>query len=59
MRIKVQLSVAGQPVKEDTLELDDGKLEELSEEEIEQAIEINVRSWADRNIAITWETDEE
>jgi len=59
MRIKVQLSVGGQAVKEDVLVVDDSKLEELTEEEIEHAIDINVRNWADKNISIAWETVDE
>ncbi|MEK8127949.1 hypothetical protein WMW72_08560 [Paenibacillus filicis] len=55
MRIKVQLSVGGQVVKADVLTLAETKLGELTDEEIEQAIEINIRSWADRLISIEWE----
>ncbi|WP_426446247.1 hypothetical protein ACP26L_21580 [Paenibacillus sp. S-38] len=59
MRIQVQLSVAGQPVKREELVIEETKLGELTDEEIEQAIEINIRSWADRMIEIAWEVVDE
>ncbi len=58
MKIKVSLSVGGQIVKYDDIEINNFKLEELSQEEIEESIEIQIRSWADRNIHITWEIEE-
>lgn len=58
MRIKVQLSVDGQQVKADELVIEETKLGELTDEEIEQAIEINIRSWADKMISIDWEVVE-
>jgi len=58
MRIKVRLSVGGQQVKEDELVIEESKLGELTEEEIEQAIEINIRTWADKMISIDWEAAE-
>ncbi|MFE5324029.1 hypothetical protein ACFQ88_35665 [Paenibacillus sp. NPDC056579] len=58
MRIKVQLSVGGQQVKADELVIEETKLGELTDEEIEQAIEINIRSWADKMISIDWEVVE-
>lgn len=57
MKIKVNLTVGGKTVKEDVIEIDDYKLEELTEDEIEGSIEIQVRSWVDREIQVTWETD--
>ncbi|MGG1600153.1 hypothetical protein [Paenibacillus naphthalenovorans] len=59
MRIKVQLSLGGQAVKEDELVIEESKLGELTDEEIEQAIEINIRSWADKMISINWEIVED
>jgi hypothetical protein len=59
MRIKIQLSVDGQAVKADELLIAETKLGELTEEEIEQAIEINIRSWADKMISIDWEVVDE
>ncbi|NOU93552.1 hypothetical protein GC093_10015 [Paenibacillus sp. LMG 31456] len=59
MKIKVQLSIGGQIVKEEDLSILETKLGELTDEEIEQAIEINIRSWADKMISIQWEVAEE
>ncbi|MEF3307126.1 hypothetical protein [Paenibacillus sp. GYB003] len=55
MKIKVCLSVDGQEVKEDVVEIDDDKLAELSEEEVAAAAEAVVRRWADRKLSIAWE----
>ncbi|MFD0676799.1 MULTISPECIES: hypothetical protein [unclassified Paenibacillus] len=59
MKIKVQLSIGDQMVKEDNLLIAETKLGELTDEEIEQAIEINIRAWADKMIRIHWEVAEE
>ncbi|MGG1515232.1 hypothetical protein ABE504_07450 [Paenibacillus oryzisoli] len=55
MRIKVQLDVDGQVTKQDMLEIPEHKLGEMTEEEIEQAIEIKVRTWIDRIVRVEWE----
>lgn len=57
MKIKVNLSVSNELVKKDIIEIEDWKLEELTKEEIEGAIEIQIRNWADRMIQIAWEMD--
>ncbi|MCR8636387.1 hypothetical protein [Paenibacillus radicis (ex Xue et al. 2023)] len=59
MKIKVQLSIGDQMVKEENLSIAETKLGELTDEEIEQAIEINIRTWADKMIRIHWEVAEE
>lgn len=59
MQIRVTLTVNGREAAADTFEMDDGKLEPLGEDEREAAVEVAVRSWADRNIAIAWETVDE
>jgi hypothetical protein len=59
MRIKVALAFGNQAVKEDVLEIKEHKLGELTDEEIESAIEINIRSWLDRHLQIEWEVIEE
>lgn len=58
MKIKISLSVDGQEVKQDEVEIEDDKLEELSEEEVEAAAEAVVRRWADRKLSIAWEVVE-
>ncbi|MDF2722034.1 MAG: hypothetical protein K0Q59_1709 [Paenibacillus sp.] len=55
MKIKISLSVDGEQVKEDVVEISEEKLEELSEEEIEASAEAVVRRWADRKLSIEWE----
>lgn len=59
MRIQIQMSVSGQPVKQDVIEIKEYKLGELTDEEIEQAVEINIRSWVDRMVQIEWEVIDE
>jgi len=56
MKIKISLSVDGEEVKRDEVEIEDVRLEELTEEEVEAAIEAVVRRWADRKLSIAWET---
>jgi hypothetical protein len=58
MKIKISLSVKGKELAEEVIEIDDAKLEELTEEEIRAAVEVNIRNWADRSIQIAWETVE-
>ncbi|MCZ8520416.1 MULTISPECIES: hypothetical protein [Paenibacillus] len=59
MRIKVELSVGDESVRSEELVIEETKLGELTDEEIEQAIEINIRSWVDRLVRIDWEVVEE
>jgi hypothetical protein len=56
MKIRVNLSIKELQVEE-FLEIDDRKLEELSEEEIEQTIDIVVRNWVNDAIRLEWETE--
>lgn len=58
LRIKVKLSAGATAEIEDVLVIDDGKIAELSEEELEAAIEIVIRDWADRMVRIEWEVEE-
>jgi hypothetical protein len=59
MRINVQLSIGGQTIKVEELVIEETKLGELTDEEIERAIEINIRSWVDKMVSIHWEVVEE
>jgi hypothetical protein len=59
MRFKVALAFDNQSVKEEILEIKEQKLGELTDEEIERAIEINIRSWLDKHLQIEWEVLEE
>lgn len=58
MRVKIKVALLGELMKEAELEIDDYKLEELSEEEKEGAIEILVRDWANRHLHLEWEAEE-
>lgn len=57
MRINVSLKVGEEVVKEDVIEIDDSKLEELSDDEVDASIEVLIRTWADRHVHIAWEVD--
>ncbi|TXK83480.1 hypothetical protein [Paenibacillus sp. N3.4] len=59
MRIGVQLAVAGDQVKQDVIEIAEHKLGEMTDEEIESAIEMKIRAWVDRMIQVEWEVIEE
>jgi hypothetical protein len=59
MRFKVALAFDNQAVKEEILEIKEQKLGDLTDEEIERAIEINIRSWLDKHLQIEWEVMEE
>lgn len=58
MKIRVTLSLKDQKKAEEWIEIDDRKLEELTEDELENAIDIVVRDWANEAIRIEWETEE-
>jgi hypothetical protein len=59
MKIRAKLRVAGNELLEETLEIDDYKLEELSEEEVESAVQMVVSHWANSKIEVEWETEDE
>ncbi|MCD1260710.1 hypothetical protein B5M42_018065 [Paenibacillus athensensis] len=59
MRVHIQVSIGGEPVKTDTIVIEEQKLGELTDEEIESAIEINIRSWVDRHVQVEWEVEED
>ncbi|WP_409342149.1 hypothetical protein [Paenibacillus sp. MBLB4367] len=58
MKVKVSMKVGEEAQIDGMIEIDDYKLEELSEEEIEAAIEILVKNWANDRIRIEWEVAE-
>lgn len=61
MQIRVSLSVSEDAKVEGVIEIEDRKLEEMPEEEVEGIIEVYVRNWANDRIRIEWEevTNEE
>lgn len=58
MKIKVRLDAGGRAQMEDVLEIGDAKVAELSEEELEAAVEIVIREWANRIVRIEWEIEQ-
>lgn len=56
MQIRITLTVDGREAATDTIAMDDAKIEPLNADDREAAVEVAVRSWADRSIAIAWET---
>lgn len=59
MRIQIQLAIDGETKKTAVLEIAEHKLGEMTDEEIEQAIEIKIRTWVDRMVQVEWEVIEE
>ena len=59
MKIQIELRVDNQVVKEDVIELTEEKVEHLNEDELREAIEINIRSWVDRMVEVSWEVEDE
>lgn len=59
MRIQIQLSLDGNPVKQEIMEIVEQKLGELTEDEIQSAIEVNIRTWLDRILQVEWEVLED
>jgi len=56
MKIHVTLKLSDGHTLSDTLVIGEHKLGELSEDEIEAAIERNIRTWVDRHVTVEWET---
>ena len=59
MKIKINVLVRGKSILEDTIEIEDAKLEPLEPSEIENAIEINVSSWINEQMRVEWDAEEE
>jgi hypothetical protein len=59
LKVNVMLKVGQEAQINGVLEIDEYKLEGLTEEEIEAAIQVNVSSWANSQIRIEWEVFEE
>lgn len=59
MKIHVALIVSDGHKLEDHIEIEEHKLGELTDEEIEAAIERRIRNWVDEAIAVQWEVLEE
>ncbi|OAS22928.1 hypothetical protein [Paenibacillus oryzisoli] len=59
MRIQIQLAIDGETKKTDVLEIAEHKLGEMTDDEIEQAIEVKIRTWVDRMVQVEWEVLDE
>jgi hypothetical protein len=59
VRIQIQLSVSGEKVKQDVLVIAEQKLGELTDDEIENAIEVKIRTWVDQMVQVEWEVIED
>ncbi|MNY56463.1 hypothetical protein D3C86_1925450 [compost metagenome] len=59
IRIQIQLAIDGETKKTDVLEIAEHKLGEMTDEEIEQAIEVKIRTWVDRMVQVEWEVIDE
>ena len=57
MKIQVTLRVSDGHELHDEIEIEEHKLGEMSDEEIEGAIEVRVRSWVDKVISVEWEAE--
>ncbi len=58
MKINVALKVSDGHVLEDVIVIEEHKLGELTDEEIESVIELRIRSWVDEKISVEWEVEE-
>lgn len=59
MKVNVSLTVGEETVKHDIIEIEDWKLAELSQDEIEATIEVLIRTWAEQHVHIAWEVQDE
>lgn len=59
MKVHVTLHVSDGHQLRDVIEIEEPKLGELSDEDIEAAIEILIRSWVDKTISVEWETEDD
>ena len=57
MKINVTLRVSDGHELRDVIEIEEHKLGELSDDDIEAAIEMMVRRWVDKTIEVEWETE--
>ena len=58
MKINVALKVSDGHVLDDVIVIEEHKLGELTDEEIEAVIELRIRSWVDEKIHVEWEVEE-
>jgi hypothetical protein len=59
MIVKVSLLLSDGHKLEDSITIEEFKLGELDDNDIEAAIEMRIRSWVDRHLAVSWEVQED
>lgn len=58
MKVDVTLQLADGHLLQDVIEIEEHRLGELTDEEIENVIEIRIRSWVDQQLSVAWEVKE-
>ncbi|MEX1031679.1 MAG: hypothetical protein WDZ91_16765 [Paenibacillaceae bacterium] len=58
MKVDVILKLADGHSVHDVMEIEEFRLGELTDEEIESVIEIRIRSWVDQQLSVAWEVQE-
>lgn len=58
MKVDVKLMIADGHTVNEVIEIEEFRLGELTDEEIETAIEIRIRSWVDQQVSVVWEVQE-
>jgi hypothetical protein len=55
VKVDVILKLADGHSVQDVIEIEEFRLGELTDEEIESVIEIRIRSWVDQQVSVAWE----
>jgi hypothetical protein len=58
VKVNVTLMIADGHSVHDVIVIEEPRLGELTDEEIESAIEVRIRSWVDQQISVAWEVKE-
>jgi transcription initiation factor IIE alpha subunit len=58
VKVDVTLMIADGHSVHEVIEIEEFRLGELTDEEIESVIEIRIRSWIDQQISVAWEVQE-
>jgi len=58
VKVDVKLMIADGHTVNEVIEIEEFRLGELTDEEIETAIEIRIRSWVDQQVSVVWEVQE-
>jgi hypothetical protein len=58
VKVEVTLQLADGYSLQDSIVIEEHRLGELTDEEIESVIEIRIRSWVDQQLSVAWEVVE-